>query len=394
MDPLKITLKRDEKNTFCVLPWTHICVSTSEQVIPCCRFQAPKPNINISALNEKGIDALNTPEYNAIRSSMLEGKKVEQCKKCYFEEDNNISSYRDYSKNWFFKPGDKFEDNKFKEIRYIELSLDNICNLQCRMCSSRFSSKLILRDQELSKHSWNKNDYKVYKKLEIDYSFLLKEDLSKLEEIKLLGGEPFMSPNFNKFIDFLIEKTNYQNIRLFLVTNGTHKLSQEIVNKLNKFKLIKLRVSFDTYSKANDYQRYGSSYLDIWNNLIEYYNIFPSAEIGVHSVISTYNANMLGVSFEQYKKYDINYRLDFVRNQEMSLSYVPDDFADWLRQQNKENETASSYINSVLDKREKNPSRWEMFLKNTKLLDTYYNISLKDYNPNLYEFLNKNYEYN
>ena len=394
MNSLKITIDKKQSNTFCILPWTHVCVSTAGSVIPCCRFQYPRPDISVESLNTNGLEALNTEEYNKIRTSMLEGKKVEQCKKCYFEEENKVSSYRDYSKNWFSKPGDNFTDNKFKEIRYIELSLDNICNLQCRMCSSRFSSKLITRDQALSQYEWNKKDYKVHKKLEIDYSFLEREDLSKLEEVKLLGGEPFMSPNFNKFIDYLIEKTNPANIRLFIATNGTHKLSQELIDKLRKFKLLKLRVSFDTYSKANDYQRYGSSYTEIWNNLMEYIELWPNAEIGVHTVVSIYNANKLGSSIAHYKKHNINYRLDFVRNQEMSLSYVPDDYVAWVADKNIDDESAKNYIDSFLRTREYNLNWWNIFLKNTKILDEHYNISLKDYNPELYEFLNKNYGYN
>lgn len=394
MNNLKISIDKKQSNTFCVLPWTHICVSTAGHVIPCCRFQAPRPNISLSELNEKGVEALNTKEYNDIRDAMLSGKKVEQCVKCYFEESAGVSSYKDYAKMFFHKNNDEFKDNKFKEIRYIELSLDNICNLQCRMCSSRFSSKLILRDQELVKHPWNKNDYRVYKKLEIDYSFLEKENLSKLEEVKLLGGEPFMSPNFSTFVDYLLEKTIPGNIRLFIATNGTHKLTPELIEKLSKFKLIKLRVSFDTYSKANDYQRFGSSYLEIWNNLMEFVGQLPNAEIGLHTVVSIYNANKLGSSISHYNKHNINYRLDFVRNQEMSLSFVPDDYVEWLNDKNEEDETAKNYISNFLKTREKNNVKWDMFLKNTKLLDTFYKISLKDYNPELYEFLNKNYGYN
>jgi len=380
-------------DSFCVLPWTHVCISTTQQIIPCCRFQSPKPNISLASLNKNGIEALNIQEYSKIREDMLLGKKIEQCKKCYFEEDNNISSYRNYAKHFFLKEGDEFKDNKFKEMRYLELSLDNICNLQCRMCSSNFSTKLILRDQELSKYSWNKNDYRAYKKLEIDFSFLDKIDITKLQEIKLLGGEPFMSPNFNKFIDYIISKIAPENITLFIATNGTHKLSNELIDKLSKFKLLKLRVSFDTYSKANDYQRFGSSYLEVWNNLLKYIEVWPNAEIGVHSVISTYNANKLGISLEQYKKYNVDYRLDFVRNQEMSLSFIPVDLAEWLRDKNSEDEVASKYINNILDEREYAPDKWEMFLKNTKILDNFYNISLKDYNPELYEVLNKKYGY-
>lgn len=398
MNSLKISLSEKTSNTFCILPWVHVCVTTEGSVVPCCRFQYPKPVINLESLNKNGLEALNTEEYNSIRTSMLEGKKINQCKKCYFEEENysilDASSYRDHSKKQFLKHDDTFTDNKFKELRYLELSLDNICNLQCRMCSSKFSTKLITRDQKLSQFEWNAKGYTPHNKLEIDYSFLEKEDLSKLEEIKLLGGEPFMSPNFDKFLNYILNRTNPGNIRLFIATNGTHKLSEELIAKLRQFKLLRLRVSFDSYSKANDYQRFGSSYIKIWENLLEYSETFLNAEIGIHSVISTYNANKLGISIEHYKKHNIHYSLDFVRNQEMSLSYAPDNLVEWLSTQNNECMNAKQYIDNFLKNREQNLFKWDVFLKNSKILDEFYNISLKDYNPELYEFLNKNYGYN
>lgn len=381
-------------DTFCILPWTHVCVSTNSKVIPCCRFQFPKPSVPLSTLNEQGTQALNVPEYNDIRTKMLNGDKVDQCKKCYFEEQNNISSYRDYSNNNFIKKDDNIETNKFLEMRYLEISLDNICNLQCRMCSSRFSTKLILRDQELSKYSWNSENYAVYKKLEIDYSFLQKEDLSKLQEIKLLGGEPFMSPNFLTFIDFIIDNANPENITLFIATNGTHKLTDIFREKLKRFKLIKIRVSLDSYSKSNDYQRYGSSYKEIWNNMMEYINSLPNAEIGTHSVVSIYNANKLDDTINKINDNRVNCRLDFVRNQEMSLTFVPDDYKEWLLQQNTKNNYAKEYISNILSSSKPNLNIWNIFLKNTKIVDDLYGISLKDYNSELYDFLSSNYGYN
>lgn len=382
-----------QSNTFCILPWTHVCVSTAGHVIPCCRYQAPKPNVSLDMLNDKGIQVLNTEDYKQIRTKMLKGEKIDQCKKCYFEEENNIYSYRNYSNDIFSKQDQIIDTVNFKQIRYIEISLDNICNLQCRMCSSRFSSKLNPRDQKLTQYDWNKHFYKVYKKLEVDYSFLDKEDLSELKEIKLLGGEPFMSPNLLKFLDFIIHRSNPQNITLFIASNGTHIPNQDILEKFKYFKTIKIIVSLDSFSKANDYQRYGSSYLEIWNNIKTYIELIPNLELGTHSVISLYNANKLDVTINHLESNNVYHRLDFVRNQEMSLEGAPEDYRLWLLEQNKGSQRAQDYIKNIISKCETNEKMWEMFLKNTKILDQYYNISLKDYNEELYYFLNTRYNY-
>lgn len=382
-----------QSNTFCILPWTHVCVSTAGHVIPCCRYQAPKPNVSLDMLNDKGIEVLNTDDYKQIRRKMLNGERIDQCKKCYFEEENNIYSYRNYSNDIFSTQDQSIYTDNFKQIRYIEISLDNICNLQCRMCSSRFSSKLNPRDQKLTQYDWNKHLYKVYKKLEVDYSFLDKEDLSELKEIKLLGGEPFMSPNLLKFLDFIIQRSNPQNITLFIASNGTHIPNQDILERFKYFKTIKIIVSFDSFSKANDYQRYGSSYLEIWNNIKTYVELIPNLELGTHSVISLYNANKLDVTINHLESNNVYHRFDFVRNQEMSLEGAPDDYRSWLLEQNTGSQRAQEYIKNIISKCKTNEKMWEVFLKNTKILDQYYNISLKDYNEELYHFLNTRYNY-
>ena len=51
---------------------------------------------------------------------------------------------KDLQMKWFY-----VYTNKFDKVRYIEMSVDNVCNLECKMCDSKFSSKLQLRDKYL-----------------------------------------------------------------------------------------------------------------------------------------------------------------------------------------------------------------------------------------------------
>ena len=372
-------------NTFCVLPWTHICSTTTNDIIPCCRFYTKDIPSKVELLNNTGIDALNTERFKSIRRDMLTGIRVPECKKCYNEEENNKISYRQESNSLYLNSSVETFTENFNETYSIEISLDNICNLQCRMCSSQFSTKLILRDKLLN--------YKVYKKLESDYSFLEFLDISKLKKIKILGGEPVMSPNFEKFLDYIIDRSTPENIIVHLVTNGTHEITPVLIKRLEKFKTVHLAVSLDAYDTANDYQRHGSSYITIWNNANTYRKFLKNATVGFHTVISLYNANVIYKTLSKFEENDFVYSTDFVYNQEMSIEHTPDDYAEWLLEKNKSHNTAQQLIENMLKRRKYDKERWSEFLSNTKKLDNYYKISLNDYNVDLYNFLNKRYGY-
>ena len=93
-----------------------------------------------------------------------------------------------------------------------------------------FSSKLQLRDKFLG--------YEVHKKLEPNFKKFDNTDLSKLVYVKLLGGEPFMTPNFIKFIDYLLERVDPTKVSIEIATNGTVVPSKEVIEKFFFFRIL------------------------------------------------------------------------------------------------------------------------------------------------------------
>lgn len=375
-------------NTFCVLPWTHLCVRPDNVLKPCCRFLSDNPSnefkTTLDDIYNLAEEAMNTDYFNSIRKNMLEGKKIAGCQKCYTQEENkNKPSMRQIYNN-FINIDSATLSNNFYAVRYIEMSIDNICNLQCRMCDSKFSSKLQKRDKFLGNN--------VFKKLEPNFSKLTNLNLKELNRVKILGGEPFITPNFEKFIDFLTENSEPANITLDIATNGTTIPSKHIVKKLNQFKQIAINVSLDAYDKINDYQRYGSSYVKTINNSKTYSNILTNSILSYHVTVSTLNANVLGKTIEFFEREKVLYSLDFVRDPEYhSLLYTPKIFKEWILSENSANPLAYDLLKSFIFQKDHNLNTWEKFLDNTKKLDKYYNIKLQDYNVDLYNFI-KNME--
>ena len=376
-------------DTWCVLPWIHMCVRTNNTLKPCCRYMSNSPteelNTSLDDVHNFGIDALNSNTSMLIREKMLAGKKLSGCKKCYSQEEHSDlkdrQSLRQYMNDRFTGITKDTCTTAFDSLRYIEMSIDNICNLQCKMCTSMFSSKLVNRDKMLGEP--------VHKKLEPNFNKLDNIDLSRLEVVKILGGEPFITPNFEKFVDYLIARTDPAQVTLEIATNGTAVPSAAIVEKLNRFKRINAFVSMDSYSTSNDYQRYGSSYQTVFDNAVTYGVIFKNVFVSFHAAVTVLTANDLANTLDiLIKKHNYHVSVDFVRDpQHLSLLYAPQSYIDWVLNANAGNNTAYRLIETHVKNAKFHTDTWNKFIKNIETLDNFYNTKLEDYNIELARYM-------
>ena len=139
------------KDTWCVLPWIHLCVRTDNVLKPCCRFISSSEieGINLDDIDKQGLGAMQAEPFVNLRNRMLQGKRSQGCQKCYSQESKNSGVVKSMRQQHNSQWEDITRENcteHFTEVRYIEMAVDNICNLQCKMCDSRDSSKLINRD--------------------------------------------------------------------------------------------------------------------------------------------------------------------------------------------------------------------------------------------------------
>lgn len=373
-------------DTFCTLLWTHICVRPDNVLKPCCRFLSDNPSnefkTTLNDIHHSNEEAMNTDYFKSIRTRMLAGEKIQGCQKCYTQEENpqrtKLSS-RELSNKEIPIEFNTLNDN-FLKTKYIEMSIDNICNLQCRMCDSKFSSKLQNRDKFL--------DNIVFKKLEPNFYKLANLDLSELIRVKVLGGEPFITPNFEKFIDFLFDHSDPTKIDLDISTNGTAVPNKRIIDKLNKFNYININVSVDAYDKINDYQRHSGSYIQTISNAEAYGKLFDNCIISHHIAVSVLTANKLSKTITYFQENDKLYSLDFVRDPEhYSLLYTPAVFKEWILDTNGSNNIAYTLLKNFIYQKEYNPIIWQAFIETTEKLDKYYDIKLEEYNSELYQYI-------
>ena len=139
---------------FCSIPWVHLRLDSSYEgstgVSPCCKFYYEEwDTINPdNHVNDGILPALNTAPFQDIRRDMLAGKRVDGCVNCYSDEISGNSSMRLDTNASYPLPVDEL-NLEYLHTKFIEVSLDNTCNLECKMCSSFNSTKLRRRDELL-----------------------------------------------------------------------------------------------------------------------------------------------------------------------------------------------------------------------------------------------------
>ena len=340
-----------------MLPWESFTVTMKNTIRPCCRFPT-----------QEAVDMENYEDaFKNLREDMLAGKKDPRCsKRTSANEFHGLEFKKEHL------------TSDFRKLTHIELSLDNTCNLQCRMCSSQFSSKLLKRDQWLV-NNHEHLDFHVAKVQKSRYETLkdLNIDWSELRSVKLLGGEPFLSPNFLDFLYFLDMRTDISQVQLEIVTNCTTQLTEEMVEILNQFKFIRLSGSFDGLPKHNEYQRVGSVWHKGLDNFIEYGEQLKNRRLTIHQTFTVFNISHLDEALSLYKPHCDTQSWSY-DDYQFSFLHAPDWFEEWVLSRND-----NQKLQNIFKKRKYDHIKWHRLLHSIKTLDDYYGTSLERSNPEL-----------
>lgn len=260
--------------TYCPLLWVHSSLQNGNSVFPCCMFMDSKP------FNHAGNfkDLYFSKKMNQIRTDMLSGKEIKGCEQCYSSEKNGLQSMRQRAIERFGYTSDIC-------VRDLNIVLDNLCNLKCRMCNSGYS------------HLWYDEEEKLYPKTFSPQKYfqntLYEEiDFTHIESVEVTGGEPLYSPHFKKLLKKIKQSSNLENFSFSYITNGTIVPDREIVDLFLKMKSVQITISIDAVGKLNDYIRKNSNFDKIVKNL-NFYNSLINDKISINilSTIGIYNGN-------------------------------------------------------------------------------------------------------
>jgi len=274
-------MKSTKDNTFCIKPFTAIAlknfINNELQVAwPCCMMgnrtsvsqNADKLKIpNYAELTPEEI--FKHPRMDELRKNMLAGVRDSACQVCWEQEDKGMTSFR-------LQLPENLTEEKCNnpELEEFDYTASNACNLRCRMCGPGQSNSLYI-DSAFFKENDLENSLAratnggwytpsgtarlhMVSKDSLQWQWML-ENTDKIKTLKMAGGEPFYDNNVLKLINVFIEKGHASQTELSFMTNGT-LISEELVDKLNQFRLNLHNFSIDGWGKSYNYIRYPSTF--------------------------------------------------------------------------------------------------------------------------------------
>ena len=213
-------------------PFTGLATREDGAVKICCR-SAPIGNIKDNTLEE----IWNNDAMRLVRKQVLCGERPEVCKPCFDLEDQGVESLRQRHINGVI-PEARINlypnaisrlTNSYTmpfEFPTMEIKLNNLCNLKCRMCnptdSTSWNDWTEVEDFYKKENNFLVNSIK-------DLNLIKKPYLDKFDDnpnwwdsfekllpyfrrVEFAGGEPLMDPQHFRILDML--KPHGKNIEL------------------------------------------------------------------------------------------------------------------------------------------------------------------------------------
>jgi organic radical activating enzyme len=262
----------------------------------------------------------NTSFKKSQRKLMMTGSRPEECHFCWNVEDNVPEGAEVYSDRIYKSTDDWAGKDQYFNVMYagweqnikptyLEVSFSHACNFKCSYCSPHISSKWMEEIEKFGgypttlqynnlEHTQRQDKMPIPVKEHNPYVEAFwkwwPDIYPTLHTFRITGGEPLMSKDTFKVLDYIIENPNPN---LELAMNSNCVLPDKLFDKfLEKIKIIQdnkcvkrftLFTSAEAYGKKAEYIRNGMDY-EVWlDNCHKYLTEVPTAHF---SVMSTYNA--------------------------------------------------------------------------------------------------------
>ena len=313
-------LLRDELNKvgegFCLAKWNQVSILLQTGQTHSCHH--PRPHqVPLEELKNNPSALHNTEFKKKQREMMLDGIKPPECDYCWNVEDANPNAFSDRimksGEAWAFPYFDKIKDsdpNENIQPTYVEISFSNQCNMACGYCDPKSSSRWQSEINNLGHYptsgmfnniEWMKRDgiepiphTKPNPYREAFWRWF-PDMWPGLHTFRVTGGEPLLSKDTFKVLDYIIENPTV-NPRLEMSVNSNLCAPQDKFEEfIDKVKYITdndliwnftLFTSIESWGKHAEYMRDGMDTKRFWNNLDTFLTKCQKPEA---TIMATYN---------------------------------------------------------------------------------------------------------
>ena len=369
------------KDTLCSMLWNHQMIDGNGRVKPCCRFKSVQ---GLGKIDKDLAETFNSDKMNNLRDEMLKGNRPKECERCWNEEDNGKLSLRQRY-NRHSKLGIETISTNEPKIEWLELAISNQCNLACRMCSSRFSHKLYDEEIEYYGKAFS-NEKRV--KMPIESIF---PHVPNLKHLKITGGEPMITPDHWRLLDYIIDTGHANHIYLNYSTNCTVYPKQRFIDRWQEFEYVELALSLDSINKEeNEYLRHGTKQEEVITNIERFVELQKETNLRViaRPTITILNVYHLPETLEWLDNLNIKHNATHVEDpNHLSLTVLPKDLKrfvsnkiDSYQYKSETTKKSCDYIKNYMNSRD-DIHLLDEFHKHTSFLDKSRNQKFKDSYP-------------
>lgn len=273
--------------TFCMHPFTGLATREDGAVKICCRSH-PIGNIQDNTLEE----IWNNDAMRRVRYQVLNNIRPAECEPCFSLEDQGVESLRlrhvrgviPEARIKLYPNATKAMSSDFTmpfEIPTMEIKLNNLCNLKCRMCNPMDSTSW--NDWGEVVEFYKKENNFLVGKIE-DLNLVNKPYLGPFDDsdnwwlsfekllphfrrVEFAGGEPLMDPQHYKILDMLAPYGDQIEIKYATNLTTLGKSNRTIWEYWPKFKSVAVNVSIDGIGASYEYVRGNASWAELINNV-------------------------------------------------------------------------------------------------------------------------------
>ena len=327
---------------FCLAKWNQVTTHLGSGITHSCHHVGAH-KIPLEELESNPSALHNTKEKKERRKEMLRGERPAECDYCWRIEDSGEYSDRVQKSltNWAAIDHDRIIASTGDEDvnpRYMEVSFSNVCNFKCAYCGPPFSSKWAEEIRTEGPYKLHMTHYNGIKEHEVPipnrehnpyveaFWKWFPEAAKDLKVFRITGGEPLLSKDTWKVIDYLLENPNPE-LRFSINTNACppDDLWKKFVSKLKELEETKAVKEVIVFTSAEGvggqlaYSRHGLDWNLLTKNVRHLLDNTTDIKLSFMSAVNLY-------SVPTFKSY-IYYILDLMKRYNSEYKRVKVDFA-------------------------------------------------------------------
>ena len=317
-----------KSSSFCGAKWYNATIWLGSGMTTSCHHPPAHRVPDEVATNPKLLH--NTPEKKQDRDMMQRGERPKGCEYCWKIEDMERDAISDRVYKSKIYPIEALNEayntpsDQDVDLRTLEIAFDRTCQFACSYCNPAFSSTWVNDIRKNGPYtelvSDGRNHFthahdsaQLYKFGEVNpyveaFHKWWESDLHKtLQELRITGGEPLMSGETWKLIEWFKTNKGKSNTRLAINSNlGTDVDIDRLLDSIDDVN-IDLYTSNESISLQAEYIRDGLVW-DDWANNVE--RLLDSGKIRRLHVMCTINALCLD-SLDQLLDCIVNWKLEY-----------------------------------------------------------------------------------